>query len=375
MIYDNIEATNQIAVLTGSSLPGTITSNTGVMLVYFVSDYITTQGGWIANYTATGSPNCSSISSYSDDYNYIDDGSGSNNYYNNSDCSWLIQPNDATSITFFFEEFDLESPSEDGNTIYDYVEIFEGSNSSGTLLGRFTGNEIPKAVTANSNSMYIQFISDYSVTSQGFSGYYTTTTTNYCSGTTTLTSQSGSLDDGSGNNDYGNNAECYWLIQPSNANSITLTFSNFDTEQDYDGVIIYDGDNIDANVLGTFTGNSMPNSVTSTGGSMLVGFVSDEIVRSSGWSATYTSTITTNIIDNISSNEFSIYPNPNNGSFNVDVYNDGVLKIYDITGNNIMYSNNLQSGSNRISLNVETGIYQVVYEIEDIKVIKKLVIK
>ena len=40
---------------------------------------------------------------------------------------------------------------------------------------------------------------------------------------------------------YADNAECSWLIAPPGAQSITLEFSSFDTEEDYDFVHVYDG--------------------------------------------------------------------------------------------------------------------------------------
>lgn len=357
LVYDDIEATNQIAVLTGTSIPSPIVSSTGVMLVYFISDYIVNYSGWNASYTAIGTPNCSGISTFTEDFNFIDDGSGSSDYYNNSECEWLIQPNDAIGITFFFEEFKLEKPSEDGNTIYDYVEIYDGINSSAPLLGRYTGENIPSAVSSTGSSMFILFSSDFSVTSEGFSGYYISTTSNFCSGESVLTNQSGSFNDGSGASQYGNNSDCSWLIQPTGASSITLNFTEFNTEQDFDGIIVYDGDNLSSAILGTFTGSVLPNQVTSTGGSMLVNFVSDESVRGSGWVANYSSTLTN--IDKLNrENSILIYPNPNEGKFNIDCQNkDTYIEIFDITGKNCLYNKNLDLGLNKISLNVSSGSY------------------
>ncbi|HIA37022.1 MAG TPA: hypothetical protein EYN89_09925, partial [Flavobacteriales bacterium] len=119
------------------------------------------------------------------------------------------------------------------------------------------------------------------------------TSAQYCSGTSNLTTASGSFDDGSGINDYNNSTDCSWLIQPTGAAAITLSFSAFDTELNYDYVTVYDGTTTSANVLGTFSGNSIPGSVTSTGGDMLVRFTSDATTTAAGWSASYTSTTPT----------------------------------------------------------------------------------
>jgi hypothetical protein len=40
---------------------------------------------------------------------------------------------------------------------------------------------------------------------------------------------------------YTDNAKCTWLIAPPGAQSITLEFSTFDMEEDYDYVYVYDG--------------------------------------------------------------------------------------------------------------------------------------
>ena len=50
----------------------------------------------------------------------------------------------------------------------------------------------------------------------------------YCNATTTLTSSSDSFDDGSGINNYANNSDCKWIIQPTGATSVTLNFNSID---------------------------------------------------------------------------------------------------------------------------------------------------
>ena len=292
IVYDSLTATTPLASYSGNSLPASITSNTGIMLVVFVSDFANNYSGFTANYTSTGSSYCTGITTLNtSDYGTITDGSGTNNYCDNSNCSWLIQPPQASSITLNFAAFELEQASSDGNSIYDAVEVYDGASASATLLGRFTGNNIPAAITSSGGSMFIRFYSDVSNNYAGWSAYYTSTQTPYCNGTaTTLTASSGSFSDGSGANKYANNSNCSWLIQPANATSITLSFSSFDTELNYDGVIVYDGANSSAPVLGQFTGSSLPAAVTSTGGSMYISFLSDEALRANGWNASYTST-------------------------------------------------------------------------------------
>ena len=110
----------------------------------------------------------------------------------------------------------------------------------------------------------------------------------FCSDTAVLTAQSGEVSDGSQNWNYRLNADCKMLIQPENARSVTLSFDKFKTENRYDYVTVYDGDSTGATELGRFTGSSLPQTITSSGGSLLIHFTSDDVITEDGWSATYT---------------------------------------------------------------------------------------
>lgn len=360
----------QLAVYSGTSIPSSVTSNTGKMLVVFVSDYSTSMQGFSANYSSTGSAYCSGTTNLNtSDYATFTDGSGGNNYCNNQDCKWLIQPPQATSVTLNFTAFDLEDASPDGQTIYDAVEVYDGTTTSATLLGRFTGSNLPPAITSSGGSMLVRFFSDLEENKQGFSAYYTSTQNPYCTGTTTtLTAQSGTFADGSASNNYANNTSCSWLIQPTNATAITLSFSAFNTELNYDGVIVYDGANNTAPVLGQFSGTSIPNSVTSTGGSMYVEFLSDPAVRGQGWTANYTSTITTGIDEALLKANFNFYPNPTDGIFivNSGFENSATLEIYDVLGKQVLKTFKINKGANQIDASeLSKGIYMIKFKIGD----------
>jgi Zn-dependent metalloprotease len=374
-VYDSLGATNLIGLYSGTTLPATITSATGTMLVLFISDYANVSQGFTANYTSTGSSYCSGITTLNtSDYGTITDGSGEDNYCNNSNCSWLIQPPQATTVTFNFTEFELEQASTDGNSVYDAVEIFDGTNASAPLLGRFTGSTIPASITSSGGSMYIRFYSDVAYNFQGWSGYYTSTQNGYCNASTnTLTTPTGTFSDGSGANKYSNNADCSWLIQPANASSVTLSFSTFDTELNYDGVIVYDGANNSAPVLGAFTGTTIPSPVKSTGGSMYVSFLSDEAIRSIGWDANYSSS-TLGVNEYYFNNKLKIYPNPTSGIFTIQSFFDNAItgKIYDNLGKEVLKSLSITNGMNTIDIaNLPKGIYLLkVSDLDETKTIK-----
>lgn len=368
---------NIVEVLSGTSLPSSVTSNTGEMLILFYSDYATVGDGFEATYTSTGSAYCNGVSTLnSTDYGYIDDGSGANNYCNNLDCQWLIQPPQATSITLEFTEFDLEEASTDGNTIFDAVEVYDGTDTTATLLGQFTGSSIPKSITSSGGSMLVRFHTDMGENHQGWSAFYSSTSPIYCSETNVLTTQTGTITDGSATDSYANNTYCSWLIQPSNAETITLSFQEFDTEQDYDGVVIYDGADNSASVLGEFTGTTIPSPVTSSSGSMYVEFLSDPALRSGGFTATYNAVVTG--INEINISDYlKIYPNPNNGNFYIDnLKNQSVnIQLIDIQGKEVFSKKNLVNGSTQLNLeNLPKGVYTIRVQTNDEVSTTKIVI-
>jgi len=379
IVYDGWDSTaTQLAVCTGTSIPSAVTSNTGKMFVVFSSDYTVPMQGFTANYTSTGSAFCSDTTNLNtSDYATFTDGSGGINYCNNQECKWLIQPPQATSVTLNFTAFELEDAASDG-TIYDAVEVYDGTTTSATLLGQFPGSNLPPAITSSGGNMLVRFISNLEENKQGFSAYYTSTQNPYCTGTTsTLTAQSGTFADGSASNNYANNTSCSWLIQPTNATAITLSFSAFNTELNNDGVIVYDGANNTAAVLGQFSGSSIPNSVTSTGGSMYVEFLSDPAVRGQGWTADYTSSITTRIDEALLKANFNLYPKPTDGIFTVNsgFEKPATIEIFNVLGKQVLSTFKINKGTNQIDASeLSKGIYIIKFKIGDSYHSERLVI-
>ncbi|MCB9234335.1 MAG: N-acetylmuramoyl-L-alanine amidase [Bacteroidia bacterium] len=299
---------------------------------------------------------------------FYDAGGSSANYGNQERKTWLISPSGAAQTSLTFSSFDLESN-------YDYLYIYDGNDTEGELLGKFSGNTIPGPFTANTGSFYLEFRSDCATTKPGWAGSWTcTSTTSSCptptglaitnlnpfgatagwnavsgatsyelryrhslqttwttvalNGTTlnltglasdaeyvwqvrtlcgtgisswdggtfqtpsptnsTNPSCAGNFRDSGG--DLGNytNSESYtFTINPAGASSITLTFSQFSLENNYDFLTIYDGPGTGFPSLGTFTGTNSPGTVVSSGGALTVKFTSDTWTTKSGWDAVW----------------------------------------------------------------------------------------
>ena len=107
----------------------------------------------------------------------------------------------------------------------------------------------------------------------------------------TMTSSNGNLyDSGGASGNYADDERLIWLIQPSGASNVTLTFSSFNVESGYDRMFIYDGASITAPLIGSYTGTASPPTISSSGGSLLIEFRSDCGTVAAGWAATYAST-------------------------------------------------------------------------------------
>jgi len=101
--------------------------------------------------------------------NFYDPGGASGAYSNSQDFTMTFNPGTAgSSLRFVFNSFDLEAQATCG---YDYLKIYDGNSTAGTLLGTWCGTTSPGTVTASNatGSLTFVFHSDVSVTGAGWS--------------------------------------------------------------------------------------------------------------------------------------------------------------------------------------------------------------
>uniref|UniRef100_W5N761 Procollagen C-endopeptidase enhancer a n=1 Tax=Lepisosteus oculatus TaxID=7918 RepID=W5N761_LEPOC len=86
-------------------------------------------------------------------------------------CSWHIIVESNMVIEVTFDKFDLEH---DSYCRYDYVAFFNGGESDDSRrIGKYCGDIAPGTIVSNGNELLVQFVSDLSVTSDGFMATYT----------------------------------------------------------------------------------------------------------------------------------------------------------------------------------------------------------
>lgn len=109
---------------------------------------------------------------------------------------------------------------------------------------------------------------------------------------TTFNTATGTLyDSGGATGNYSDDERELYLIQPTGgASVISLTFTVFDLELNWDYMYIYDGTTTDDPLIGIYTGTTNPTTISSTGGSILLEFRSDCATTAPGWEVSWTST-------------------------------------------------------------------------------------
>ena len=96
-------------------------------------------------------------------------------------------------------------------------------------------------------------------------------------------------DSGGENANYGNNLDYTLTIYPSSTGAkVSVSFSQFNVETNYDFLYIYDGTSTSDTQIGQYSGTTSPGTITATNatGALTFRFTSDYSVNKSGWVAT-----------------------------------------------------------------------------------------
>lgn len=109
---------------------------------------------------------------------------------------------------------------------------------------------------------------------------------------TSLTATTGTFtDSGGAAADYQDDERFIWVIEPANAQDVTLDFTSFNVELNWDYLFIYDGNSINAPQIGSYTGSNSPGTITSSGSALTIEFRSDCATTAPGWVANWTTTL------------------------------------------------------------------------------------
>lgn len=302
-------------------------------------------------------------------YGSFADGSGYLQYENNQNRSWLIKPDNVTSISLKCSMF-----STDTN---DIVTVYNGTSTSDSILATYSGNFVEgDTLTINKPAVLITFKSDSGKTSEGFLFTYTTTLKDlaYCNTTQVvnnshkITKPNGVINNGSGDNNYADGNTCYWRVEPRDAypTQIWISFDKFDLGEG-DELTVYNYDKFNPQITNStmyvvdkFNKQNPPeiDKIYEYPKSyMYLRFRTDNNLSAKGWSMNYGINLDVKTYSN-GINEFNIYPNPAQNLVNVSLslyQNENVLiQLVDMYGR-VLYKESHNNVKDRINCQINTS--------------------
>ncbi|XP_068437536.1 procollagen C-endopeptidase enhancer 2b isoform X1 [Clinocottus analis] len=173
-VYSGHVSGQRLGRFCGTFKPGALVSTGNKMLLQMISDANTAGSGFLTVFSAAnpherGDQYCGGR---------LDKPSGSfktpnwpeKDYPAGVTCSWHIVAPKNQIIEVKFEKFDVER---DNYCRYDHVSIFNGAEiNDAKRIGKYCGDSPPAPVFSDGNQLLIQFLSDLSLTADGFIGHY-----------------------------------------------------------------------------------------------------------------------------------------------------------------------------------------------------------
>ncbi|KAI5211293.1 Cub And Sushi Domain-Containing Protein 1 [Manis pentadactyla] len=255
-------------------------------------------------------------------------------YDNNLHCTWTVEADPGKTISLHFIVFDTEMA-------HDILKVWDGPPDRDILLKEWSGSLLPEDIHSTFSSLTLQFDSDFFISKSGFSIQFSTSVASSCNdpgmpqnGTrygdsrepgdtiafqcdpgyqlqgqaritcvqvesrffwqpdppTCIAACGGNLTGPSGvilspnyPQPYPPGKECDWRIKVNPDFVIALIFKSFSMEPSYDFLHIYEGEDSNRPLIGSFQGAQAPERIESSGNSLFLAFRSDASVGLSGF--------------------------------------------------------------------------------------------
>uniref|UniRef100_A0A667X494 CUB and Sushi multiple domains 3 n=1 Tax=Myripristis murdjan TaxID=586833 RepID=A0A667X494_9TELE len=268
-------------------------------------------------------------------------------YPNGANCTWVIVGEEGSRIQLLFLSFAIEEE-------YDFLSLYDGHPHPANFRTRLTGFQVPPPVTSTGNVFSLRLTSDFAVSAHGFKLNYEELHSTSCGnpgvppkavlsgggrfavgdrvryscvpgyvldGHATLTcitnagntavwdfpapicraedTCGGTVRGGSGvvtspgyPGNYGNQADCTWILLAEPGDTISVVFTDFQTEEKYDYLEV-EGSEPPTIWL---SGSNVPSPIVSNKNWLRLHFVTDSNHRYRGFSAHYQGKIMTVIL-------------------------------------------------------------------------------
>ncbi|MCF0207503.1 MAG: C10 family peptidase [Bacteroidales bacterium] len=276
----------------------------------------------------------------------FDDGSRINDYANNMDCTYVINPACGAVVSASFTKFDLAEG--------DYINVFSGDETSTDLIATYDRDNPPShSFNSYKGAITLNFHTDGSATASGWKVEYSS---KYCSSTRiTLTDPSGTFGDGSKACQYNKSTSCEWKIAPEGATFVKLNFANFNLADDgKDYVAVYKTNTNTDNQIVKYYGNNVPSEpINVTTLPVIVKFYSNSDANvGEGWVINYTSSESSIDEVDILSN-LTVMPNPANNDSKI------TFTLTDASSANISVTNMIGQVVGGGNFDLEPGYHEI----------------
>ncbi|XP_020027373.1 CUB and zona pellucida-like domain-containing protein 1 [Castor canadensis] len=210
-------------------------------------------------------------------------------------CTWTIEIPENKNIRIIFSNVQLNP---DGRCESENIKVFDGSSTSGPLLGKVCNkNDFVPVFESSSNSLTVQIVTDSTIIQRTvFVFYYffsSDTSIPDCGGY--LSTLAGSFTSPNYPEPHPELAYCVWHIQVEKGYRIKLDFTDIFLEVDdycrFDFIAVYDGSSTNSDLIGQVCGRVTP-TFNSSSDSLTVVLSTDYANSYRGFSASYTSIYT-----------------------------------------------------------------------------------
>ena len=299
----------------------------------------------------------------------LEDGSGNLDYQNNTYCTYVI-----TGQLQYAVDITLKKLSSQEN--HDYLRFWNGHPSQDSLLAELSGYVSNFSHQFSTDSLYITFETDDSVTAEGWHLSYHSLREGIGCGVYNTHDHTGVIYDNSGDDyNYRDNMTCRWMIRLSNVPFITFTFEELDISPE-DHLEFYDMATYPYELLGSFTGNENPGTVTYYASKIQVAFNSDNYLNAAGFKVLWSAS-DVGIEDFVT--EMSVLPNPASDILHITLsepLDHSVVTLYNMVGQAVFAQEYDNADHIEIPVNQLTnGIYVLSMESGGRTLHQKIVIR
>lgn len=299
----------------------------------------------------------------------LEDGSGNLDYQNNTYCTYVI-----TGQLQYAVDITLKKLSSQEN--HDYLRFWNGHPSQDSLLAELSGSVSNFSHQFSTDSLYITFETDDSVTAEGWHLSYHSLREGIGCGVYNTHDHTGVIYDNSGDDyNYRDNMTCRWMIRLSNVPFITFTFEELDISPE-DHLEFYDMATYPYELLGSFTGNENPGTVTYYASKIQVAFNSDNFLNAAGFKVLWSAS-DVGIEDFVT--EMSVLPNPASDILHITLsepLDHSVVTLYNMVGQSVFAQEYDNADHIEIPVNQLTnGIYVLSMESGGRTLHQKIVIR